>query len=519
MADVQDRYKHWEAREGLIAVGHLPMRQARAAITRSLPTMHHALRLFEAVVEHLGERAWLDPEGGDQRQRLLLRDVEHSDWLVPVPLVEHCWSGARGEHSLGTFINPNAVIPADAPEGWKPGDPWYGEVDPEPEVYPEGPDMRAGEFAIAEGPAYFRVCYDDRGLKGETQSSATDNYTFARYDALRPYTVDPLARPPTAAPLSLLCRDDLDPEGHTIADLAEMICTMEPVARVPARVRLPLPIPGGAEGAWTRACWAMREALWSGRVPASARWLVADGFDGSALAWGDTRAQALERYEAELARVRPRPPGWKPEPEQEALTLPEADAGPRVLKDEEGQTVGFSTGTIRLEAPAVGELAWPMPLPRFTPAVLLPLPPLPSDIPDHLRAAGYRRWVRLLGGYGAVGHGLLREDEAGGFTLIGAGVLDLVTDPEALEEEMDACDDKDRAWHVEAAVQGLPDPWSDPTWPCKLVSYRLWDDGRRERVPARRAGMRCTAEVVARDFDAGVMGWCVTRRLTLPESA
>ncbi len=509
MAELQERYRHWDEREGLVTLGHLTMHESRLALQRSLTTMHDALRLFDAVVDALGDRGWLDPEGGEQRRRLLVRDAEHTEWVVPTALVEHCWAGTRGEHQLGpVMINPDAVLPIDAPDDYKPGDPWFRERDPEPEVYPHGPDMRAGDLQLSEGPRHWRVKYDDRGLKYEYLVTAGDSFTWIRYDTVRPYAHDPLARPPDVPPISLLCRPDLDPRGHGTEALAHMVAEMDPGGEVLARVRLPLPIPGGAEGAWTRARWAMRTALWEGRVPPEARFVVADGFDGSALAWGVSREEALEAWEAEVHRVKPKPPGWKPEPEPE---LPDIEPErPRRIEDDEGKLRGFSTGTMTLVAPAVGELAWPMPLPRFTPAVLVPLPPLPATIPAHLAAAGFRRWMRIVGDFGEVGFGLVRDESGGGFTLMGDGVLDLIDDADALLVELDASDEREQASCAEMAAHGMPNPWTDSEYPCRTVSYRLWDDGHRKRVPAKQAGARWTQEFVARDVGIG-WRWLVSR--------
>ena len=65
MAELQERYRHLDEREGLVTLGHLTMHESRLALQRSLPTMHDAIGLFDAVVEALGERGWLDPEGGE----------------------------------------------------------------------------------------------------------------------------------------------------------------------------------------------------------------------------------------------------------------------------------------------------------------------------------------------------------------------------------------------------------------------------------------------------------------------
>jgi len=252
----------------------------------------------------------------------------------------------------------------------------------------------------------------------------------------------------------------------------------------------------------------MRVALWEGRVPPEARFVVADGFDGSALAWGDTRDGALEAWESEVREVKPKPPGWKPEPERE---LPDLDPEPpRRIEDADGKLRAFSTGTMTLTAPQVGELAWPMPLPRFTPAVLLPIPAAPEHIPGHLAAGGFDRWVPLVGEFGDVGFGLLRRDGDDGFTMIGDGGLDLVDDLAGLEAELDASDERERASCAEMTVHGMPNPWTDSEYPCRTVSYRIWDDGHRRRVPAKQAGARWNQEFVAPDVDVS-WRWLVHR--------
>ena len=111
MADLQDRYKPWAEREGLIEVGHIPMMHAQKAVIRSLFTMDRAVELFDRVVEHLGDRGWIDPEGGGTRRRLYVRDADHADWLLPIPLLEHAWIAGIGQMSLGTFVNSGAVNP------------------------------------------------------------------------------------------------------------------------------------------------------------------------------------------------------------------------------------------------------------------------------------------------------------------------------------------------------------------------------------------------------------------------
>ena len=496
MAELPDNLRHLDEREGLVVLGELPIVDCQRALKRSLSTMVQAVQLFDAVAELLGDRAWLDPEGGADRRRLLLRDPEHPEWLVPTALLEHCWSGVRGEHQVGpTILNPNAVLPVDAPDDWQPGDPWYRPDDPEPQLLPDSPNMRAGDLQLAEGPALWRVKYDDRGVSFEYLVTPGDPFTAARYDTVRPYAVDSLARPPQLPPISLLCRADLDPAGHDLSTLATMVTGMDPASAERARVRLPLPVPGGAEGVWTRAKWGMREALWEGRVPLEARWLVADGFDGSAVAWGPTRDEALAAWDDEVRRVGPRPPGWRPE--HRSPPEPTPHQPPRVFDAEEDGVAGFSTGTMTLVAPRVGELAWPMPLPRYTPAAIVPLS-APPPLPARFASAGFTRWVRLVGDHGQAGFVLVRDERDGGWTFVGDGALDLV-DLEALEQELEAADAEHDDSLAHLARAGFPAMGSNPEFPCSIRWYRCWDGDRRERIPLRPAGAAWTAAFPARD--------------------
>ena len=79
--DIPEGARPWLERSGLVAVGHVPMRDATVGFVRSVPTMHHAALLLEAVTRALGERGWLDPARPDDQGSVHLRDPERPDWV------------------------------------------------------------------------------------------------------------------------------------------------------------------------------------------------------------------------------------------------------------------------------------------------------------------------------------------------------------------------------------------------------------------------------------------------------
>ncbi len=504
MAELQDRYKPWAARDGLIEVGHIPMMHAQKAVCRSLCTMDRAVSLFDRVVEHLSERGWIDPEGGATRRRLYLRTEEHPDWLLPVPLLEHAWIAGIGQMSLGTFVNSGAVNPEDAPEDWKPGDdPWWPE-DEEPDIFPRNANMHGGSLKIAEGTGHVEIKFDDRGLRSESCWSACgDTFWYARAFNTRPWVIDPLARPPTPMPFSLACRPELDVNGHSVDQMVELVLALKPERLLPHRVLLPLPTPGGVEGAWLRAQWVLREAAFDGRLADDAEgWVVVDAFEGKAMAVGPDFASAVARWRDEVARVRPRPP--KPEkPQEQKEEAPEHE--PQFVRDEEKKVAWASTGTIRLESPALADIGWPIPLPQFVPAAAVPLPPLPG-IPDAFRRAGFTRVLRMFGEHGAVTHGVVR-DQADGFTLVGEGMLDVV-DPATVGEEIEAAMTAQREWYADMP-EGFPNPFKEKQ-PSETHIFKGWDDARRCREPLKHLG-GSWGGFTARNINGDQWAWAVVR--------
>lgn len=507
MAELQDRFKPWAERQGLVEVGSIPMLHAQKAVVRSLFTMDLAVELFDRVVDHLGEGAWIDPEGGGTRRRLYVRDREHPEWLLPVPLLEHAWVAGIGQMSLGTFVNSGAVNPEDAPEGWKPGDePWWPR-DAAPDILPQNPNMHGGSIKIAEGSGYVEIKYDDRGVRSEScWSAGGDTFWYARAFNTRPWVIDPLARPPTPMPFSLACRPDLDINGHPIDQLVDWVLELRPERLLPHRVLLPLPAPGGVEGAWLRAQWVLREAAFDGRIGEDAQgWVIVDAFEGKALAVGPTFEGAVARWREEVLRVRPRPP--KPEKREEPEVPPEPipDHAPTSGRDDEKKVAWVSTGTIRIESTSLADIAWPIPLPQHVPAVAVPLPAMP-EIPENYRNAGFTRVLRMFGELGAVTHGVVRE-EADGFTLVGEGMLDIV-DPETVAEEVEAAMAAQREWYADMP-EGFPNPFREGH-PSETHLFKGWDDARRCREPLKHIGGHWGG-FTARNIQGDQWAWAVVR--------
>ncbi|MBI4706221.1 MAG: hypothetical protein HY744_34425 [Deltaproteobacteria bacterium] len=238
-----------------------------------------------------------------------------------------------------------------------------------------------------------------------------------------------------------------------------------------------------------------------------ARVLVVDAFDGSAVVSGAGLDEVLARWEAELFRAKPRPP----RPVEPTPRKPSPAPGePETFKDEEGRTVGFSTGTITVTAGGGASIEWPAAVPRNIPAVMVELPPLP-EVPLALAAAGFSKWVRLVGQHGLVSLALCRREEQG-FTLVGQGIVDLV-DPTTIEAELDAADAQERAFH--AATPELPAPWDQDFAASALVSYGLVDAVGRQRAPARVRGGQWSGGFDAGSLDGDQLEWVVCRQRRL----
>ena len=208
-----------EARTGLVSVGRRTINDCLSAIRRSLPTMEHAVQLFDHIAEALGEHAWMDPDRAISR-RIFLRDPADAAWLVAWPFVEH-QTQEQIERSSITIDIP--VLLQGQAGAQPPPQPPPPKPAPPLDLVPRTANMRAGTLAIFEGQSKLMVRYDAKGLSAGGEITSGDDYSFKRHRADRPFQIDPTSRPPAVPPVTLLCRDDLDPAGHAVDVLAAMV--------------------------------------------------------------------------------------------------------------------------------------------------------------------------------------------------------------------------------------------------------------------------------------------------------
>ncbi len=256
-----------------------------------------------------------------------------------------------------------------------------------------------------------------------------------------------------------------DPFAATVA----FVAGLSEAHAGPGRVHCPQPVPGGVRCVWRVGLLACRRALHEGRVPDEARFLVADGLEGTAVGWGATREEAEARYAAAVARALPErrftvetatddydddgqliargelPPGFAepgPPGPARALVEPEPDDGEawKAGAEEPAPTPGL-TGELD---PDGGRIAWG-PFTLRGPSSDAPDPPRRADAVPHVRipldppradAPPRGRWVRLLGETGVTRHAL-RIEERDGFLLVGADLLGLI-DLSRLRADLDA---------------------------------------------------------------------------------
>ena len=90
-----------------------------------------------------------------------------------------------------------------------------------------------------------------------------------------------------------------------IAASADFVAHLGDEHHGPGRIHYPVPVPGGVRGVWQAGRFGCRRALFDGRVPDDARFVVADGLEGAAVGTGRTREEALDAYAAEVAKALP----------------------------------------------------------------------------------------------------------------------------------------------------------------------------------------------------------------------
>jgi hypothetical protein len=392
-----------------VPISPLPVRVARDALVRSLPTLGHAVDLYEAVGEALGDQVFHDPDGGDVTRKIYPRDSD--GWLVPHCPLELSFAG-RGVLPV-QVLGGGELVPPRAPEV--------------PKLIPRR-HARPGHIRLDDGEGHFEIAYNTHGVKFETSSSGGGLVDRRDWEDL-PYRIDPTARPPTPRPLSLLCHPDLPPEGVGLATLTAWTAALDPRTRVPARVWLEVPRPGGPEGVLAVGLAGLRRVFFEQPPPPDARWVVVDGVAGTAIGYGATPDEAHAAWQHAVWRVKPRAP--EPKPATPVPLVPEQP--PSETKNPDGSTT-FHLGTIVLSGRG-SALDPPVDTPDTLPAVRLPLPPLDFTVPAAFRAVGFERRVVLVGGRGRLGTALLRP-EGSGYVLVGQDVVDRI-DPTTLLAELD----------------------------------------------------------------------------------
>lgn len=313
-----------------------------------------------------------------------------------------------------------------------------------------------------------------------------------------------------------------DPLAASVA----FVAGLDDTGHGPGRVHYPVPAPGGVRNVWAIGVQGCRRALHDGRVPAAARFVVADALEGRAVGWGATREEALAACRAEIAREMPEQrttlqtaaddydddgnligrgelpdflrlggaggaeaapgetPAEAPEGEPPASEMPEPEVDPIT-----GQ-INFGLMAIR------GPVSDVPPVPKraeCVPLVLVPLDPSPAGAP----AQG--RWVRLLGQDGTTCHAV-RSKDGDGFLLVGADLLGHL-DWRTLREDLDRLDAEQE---VHQAAFASPFPEYERYVRFRASQYR-WQAERPASAdhPARPAGLAYAGGSSGPRFDAG----------------
>lgn len=473
-----------ESRQGLIRLDDRPQQVARRGLRRSVPSFRDAQRLFDLVLDRLGDQAELDLWAAPGERCLLLRDPEHPGWLLPQRFVYLC---ARPVDQAEPSVLPmNLQVP---PRLKRFSDRYGAELDaarPPREEEPQaliaggGP----GTLQLREGASHYDIDYGPDGAFGSCSVTAGDLFAFAHPD-VQPFTIDPHARPPDVPPISLLLRPELDEAGVDLETLADLVVDLQPLGRHRGRVLVPCPQPGTVQGTWARALNSLRQAEWEGRLPDGPGWLVADGWNGTAVAVGHTFDAAVAAWRDQVQAVQPLPPVPAP-----AVDLPEPEPEPEPDEDEPARlppplpddVAVASTGVIEIRMEPPVHIDWPPPRPENVAAAALPLPATPA-IPPALVEHGFDRVLRVFDDFGEVGFLFLRRDPDG-YTVIGDDAVAAV-DLDTLDEQLDALLAKQAEEHLD--FMGRGNPYVRSEYPVSRLRYHAWDSlGRSPEL--REAG-------------------------------
>jgi len=416
-------------------------------IRDALPTSRHAQMLFDMVVARLGDVGVVESAGGKTQFSLYRREDPGSDAIIPWPLLR---LGIRGRLSTVVMISAPPGTPDEPP--------------PRPGEAPKLRGLGPGEIVIHDGPHAITVTYGEDGRWMETSRSE-------RRDA-------------HAGVLPVLAKKSAQPTEL----IAEYVAGIDLARHGPGRVLRPCPLPGGLRSAWYRGLHAIRDALFDDRIPPDVRWAVADGFTGTALAWGASREEAIAAWQGEIEREQPKP------------VIAEAPAKPQPdFVERTEQAPGQFLINARLSGPSA-DVPWPEMIPANTPAAVIPLESCPHEAGD------WGAWIRLVGTHGGTVFAVLKRD-VDGCTLVGEGLAECL-DLGTLEETLDAAD--------MASVSPIT---ARPDWPAHLpplnshaVTYRLVDEDTR--LPSAPAIVESTRNhgFITKALDGDRLRWRAVRQ-------
>ena len=276
--------------------------------------------VVDSVVSTMGDDAVVETADEGRLVRVYRRDPDHRDWIVPWTIIKFV-RGRRLAYIMGSEGPPTDEAPPAR----------------------DGPPLRLGgltpgEFEVSDGLFRISVTYGQDGRSAETSRGGSPDTFMSFARAVK--------------------KGDRNPAEVLIDHLV----ALDPARAGPAQVLRPLPSSANIEGTWICRLSAIRDAMLDGRVPPSARWVAADGYVGTVICAGATRADVIDRCRQEIQRVKPRPPEPRPPPTLSPETL---------------AAFGEHGGPFLLTAPG---LDGPRvePTPANTPILLVELAPLPG---------------------------------------------------------------------------------------------------------------------------------------------
>jgi hypothetical protein len=346
-----------------------PLQPAIDALAKHHPTWRHGLLLFETIVERLGALAVIDSANAGASRWLYRRVAERSTEIVPWPVA----TIEAAPLSQGAFD----VEPDDAADWWK--------TPSTPEGTSRLRGLRSGRVKVLDGRQSLELGYGENGVLAERC-----------INGLFPGRLAELA--------DVLAAKDGPPHEQAAA----FVAALDHGRYGPGRARMPVPMPGGTAGIWAVGRAGARRALFDGRVPPTARFLVVDGVAGTAIAWGTTVEETEAGFRTLVEREIPRP-----DLERQTITDDYDDDGNLIARGEldvpfeapdEGEPpaapeIDPVTGRVELGSFVLQGPASDVPMPDLTPAtvpsVLVPLDLAPATPPPT------GRWIRTLGDLGA----------------------------------------------------------------------------------------------------------------------